>query len=1089
MRRAPAIVRRLTPHRLALTAAVVTATLSAALLAALASFSATVTSNAVRTSLAGNPATGISVTAAMTSPAAAAQADSRVRAALGRALPTVPLTIFDSVSTDYLDIPAALAGANAQTHVISLQDQPAHALLLAGAWPARAAGGGRTAVAAPSSLAASLHLRPGATILLRVATSSAPVPVKITGIFRPIGANSPYWSLDPVTSPQQTGGFRIYPALVTSQAQLAAGRIPVASATWSAEPEIPRVNAGNVPAFASQLAAGLTALTGSLQLRDVAVTTGLPGLLSGLQVALVVTRSQLAIGVLIFLVIAGATVALATALLSRQRAAEAELLRARGASRWQLAGTGVTEAALIVVPVAALGPVLGGLALPWLARRGPLAHSALRLPVAFPAVAWLTAAAAAVGCGLIIAQSWLQAAGSPVREGARRGRQRVIAPATRSGVDVALVALAVLASWQLARYSGSVSPGRGGSIGVDPVLVSAPVLALAAGAVVMLRLLPVVVRLGDRAAVRGRNLTAAVAAWQISRRPLRQAGPVLLAVLAVATSVLAIAEWSSWQRSAQDRASFSTGADARINLPPAAAIPLGEVTGLTSAPWVTGSTPVIRDPIGLANGGTATLLALDARQAVSVAAIRPDLVGGSVPALLARLVPHREPASSLVPGRPARLLITAELTAAGASQAALLLRLRDTFGISYSVLGGVIPADGRSHQLTAVIAQRNRAAYPLRITGYALQYLLPTRRGHAATLTIRSVRGAAALTGRFGRPFDAGVPGSTITANAGQVVASGNGNVNSQPQVTGTSAAGTSLTVRFATGSGVGPQTRNCGSFLNSYPCGPYSRLPADLTVAEGGPSGPLPAVATSAYLGQTGARPGDTVTINVNGASISATIKSAISGFPTISGAGGGLVVDQSGFQQALATAGVEPWPVTEWWLRAAGPPSLAGLPAGATLADRAATANALLADPLAAAPQLAMLAIAAAAVVLAAAGFLVSAATARDRARDVALLAALGATRGQLTRLLCLEQAVLAVPAAAAGLLLGSVLARLVVPAVTLTAAGAHPQPPVLVQVPLAVPAVLALAVAAAPVLIAVFGTGSRAGLAARTRLEAQT
>ena len=161
-----------------------------------------------------------------------------------------------------------------------------------------------------------------------------------------------------------------------------------------------------------------------------------------------------------------------------------------------------------------------------------------------------------------------------------------------------------------------------------------------------------------------------------------------------------------------------------------------------------------------------------------------------------------------------------------------------------------------------------------------------------------------------------------------------------------------------------------------------------------------------------------------------------AISGFPTISGPGGGLVVDQSALQQALATAGVEPWPVTEWWLRTSGPPSMAGLPAGAMLADRAAMAAALLANPLAAAPQLAMLAIAVAAVVLAAAGFLVSAATARDRARDLALLAALGATRRQLTRLLCLEQAVLAVPAAAAGLLLGGVLARLVVPAVTLTA-----------------------------------------------------
>src|SRR5262249_60871166 len=119
-------------------------------------------------------------------------------------------------------------------------------------------------------------------------------------------------------------------------------------------------------------------------------------------------------------------------------------------------------------------------------------------------------------------------------------------------------------------------------------------------------------------------------------------------------------------------------------------------------------------------------------------------------------------------------------------------------------------------------------------------------------------------------------------------------------------------------------------------------------------------------------------------------------------------------------------------------------------SVTDRAAVAMALLASPLGAAPQLAMLAIAAAAVLLAAGGFLVAAATARERAHDMALLAALGATKRQLTRLLCLEQALVAIPAAAAGLLLGGLLARLVIPAVTITATRPHPQPPAPIQVP---------------------------------------
>jgi len=1101
----------------------ITALLSAALLAALASFSATVTSYAVRTSLARSSDTGISVTAALNSPAAAAQADARVRAALRRALPVAPLAIVSSVRSDYLDIPASLGGPSAQTHVISLPDLPAHAVLLAGAWPGQTAPGGADgpdgsggpgqasgprppeAVAAPSALAAQLHLAPGDTVMLREATSGTREPVEITGIFRPRQPGSSYWSLDPVTGPQLSGGFEIYTSLVASPAGMAAGPIPVNSVTWLAEPDVAVIGAGGLNATAAQLQTGLNGLSAAAGLQNPVVTSGLPALLSGLATALVVARSQLAIGAAAFLVIAGATVALATTLLSQQREGEAALLRSRGASRRQMAGTGAAEAVLMVLPVAAAGPLLGGLLLPWLARRGPLAHSGLRLPVAFPAVAWLAAAAAAAGCALIIAQAWLRAAGSPVRARALRGRPRVLASAARSGADLALIALAVLAGWQLARYSAPVSTGLDGSIGVDPVLVSAPVLALAAGAVVMLRLLPAVVRLGDRAAARGRDLTAAVAAWQISRRPLRQAGPVLLAVLAVATTVLATAQWSSWQRSAQDQASFSTGADVRVSLPAAAPLALGQVASLTQAPGVTGAVPVIRSMFGLPNGSTATLLALDSRQAVSVATIRPDLAGGSPAALLQRIAPRGAPPGVPLPGRPTRLVITARLAAPGVSQPALFVELRDAFGISYLVEAGLIPADGRAHALTMTIAPpaspHGGAAYPLRITGYTVQYLMPRlpffpsiaaaqQHEHPpplAALSIESVR-AASATGPLTAPFAALPPGARMSS----LITPGSGLMASpDPAVRHASASGTSLAVTFQPGAGLGPQAAACGPFR--VPCGPYSLVPASVTVNAGGTAGPLPAVATSAFLAASALSRGGAIRVAVGGGNVAVQIVSVVSGFPTIGGPGGGLVVDQAALQQALAVTGAQPQPVTEWWLRASHPPALAGLGragvSGAMLTDRSAVASALLASPLAAAPQLAMLAIAAAAVLLAAAGFLVSAATARERARDLALLAALGATRRQLTSLLCLEQAALAVPAAAAGLVLGAVLARLVVPAVTLTAAGAHPYPPVLVLVPLVIPGVVALAIAVVPVLIAALGTGRRAGLTARTRVEAET
>ncbi len=76
------------------------------------------------------------------------------------------------------------------------------------------------------------------------------------------------------------------------------------------------------------------------------------------------------------------------------------------------------------------------------------------------------------------------------------------------------------------------------------------------------------------------------------------------------------------------------------------------------------------------------------------------------------------------------------------------------------------------------------------------------------------------------------------------------------------------------------------------------------------------------------------------------------------------------------------------------------------------------------------------------------------------------------------------LSLPAAAAGALIGTVLARLLVPAVTLTGGAAAPFPPAQVVVPLGQLALLALAVAAVPVLAAAATAAYRPDPAAQLR-----
>jgi ABC-type antimicrobial peptide transport system permease subunit len=133
-------------------------------------------------------------------------------------------------------------------------------------------------------------------------------------------------------------------------------------------------------------------------------------------------------------------------------------------------------------------------------------------------------------------------------------------------------------------------------------------------------------------------------------------------------------------------------------------------------------------------------------------------------------------------------------------------------------------------------------------------------------------------------------------------------------------------------------------------------------------------------------------------------------------------------------------------------------------------------------------MLAIGVVVVLLGVLGFSVSvAASLRARRTQSAVFAALGVGKNAQAGQLCLEQCALSLPAAAAGLLAGTGLAELTVPAITLTLGGSAPVPPALVILPLGPAVALALVTAAGPVAAAALSILRRPDPAARLRAEA--
>ena len=397
----------------------------------------------------------------------------------------------------------------------------------------------------------------------------------------------------------------------------------------------------------------------------------------------------------------------------------------------------------------------------------------------------------------------------------------------------------------------------------------------------------------------------------------------------------------------------------------------------------------------------------------------------------------------------------------------------------YQVGAGSLPADGRDHTLTASLGSSGGAIYPLRLASISLQYTLPASKpGRPAVFTLDSVSGAAGTTP---------VPGTALrgwpaVASSAELAAvrqfPGTAGAAGLPAVSSSGVAGTGLAVTFSPGYGLAAG-------------GIPGTVSGQLTLTPQVPA-VLPGLATQRYLTASNANVGSTVQTFFNGTILSVKIVAAVSNFPTVSGTGGGLIVDLGSVQAMLARGGLEPAPVTQWWLATPGqvpgpaPPGLSRLvPPGSAVSSASGTTAAMLTDPLSTLPQQGLLAVTIAAAVLAITGFCVSiAAGVRQRRAENALLAALGVAPRAAAGQLCLEKLMLSVPSALAGLVLGVVLAELLVPAITLTSAATRPVPPVLIEFGWTQTLLLALVVAVLPVLAAALTLARRPDAAAELR-----
>jgi FtsX-like permease family protein len=1063
---------------------------SVAVTTALAGFGARALPEAVHQRLASAPGTSIVISGQVG--AARASADTRVIDSLFRsALAGVPFTMAMGRWSGQFALPQPHNSNLTPTiQAAALAGVASHVGLAAGKWPGPYRPGQPVAVALPVSTARMLGLSVGEVLTLHATQTGALVRLVVAGLYRVRDPASPYWQLSLLGTAGElvTGSFVTYGPMLVDPDALGPGGLTAGDASWVVRADTARIPPASMSQLQRRLSRALSVLQGRQSLGGLQVSTRLPKTLSELVSSLPVSRSLLLIGSLELVLLALAAVALAARLLASQREEETALLNARGAASGQLALASLAEAVLLAVPAAAAGAVLGSYGAGLLLSASGLPASGARglngMSRVITEGAWWPAVIIAVLA--VIVMVW--PAFRPSRPGearARRGRQAALSATARVGLDVALIGLGLLALWELRRYS-AVQRLSGGGLGIDPVLAAAPVVALAGIALVPLRLLPAAARRLDRVSARTRHVDAALAGWQVSRRPQRQTGPILLVVLAVATGTLALAQYQSWRQSQLDQASFAAGADVRVDLP--SPLPLGRGGVLARARGVVSAMPVASYYSGF------SILALDPRAATRTVLLRSDLSPLPAAGLWQRIMPARASPGLALPGKPARFGITAMMRPAAAQRLGALsvvLSVQDGSGIVYQVSAGTLPADGRYHKLIATLSAIRQAAYPLHLLGLSASYTMPglpppvparvaakhpRQQAPAAhsTFLISGLAVSDRASGRLPPPFTHGAALASWHPTAAAAGLADPRARGTPPSVAAWRAGAGGAVLTFTAGSG--------GLFERPWP--PPIPVSGQLSVTAGNPAAPLPVIATTAFLSSAGAGVGDLVTLPVGSVSVPARVVAEVRGFPTVASGQPAVIVDLAWLGEFLTTRSQPPLPVTQWWLET-GSGAPAGLPPGAAVTTRASLAANLLADPLAKAQQLSLLVIVTAAGLLACLGFGVSVAAAvRERRLTDAVLAALGVGPASRAGQLCLEQMMISLPAAAAGALIGVILAWLLVPAVTLTSTAAAAFPPAQVEIPLALVALLALAVAAVPVAAAATTIGYQPDPAAQLR-----
>jgi hypothetical protein len=254
-----------------------------------------------------------------------------------------------------------------------------------------------------------------------------------------------------------------------------------------------------------------------------------------------------------------------SALTVEREGADLAMLKSRGASTWQTVGIHLGQSLFVAAAAAAVAPVVASFLVGVTGRIPPLSDltggEPLDVTQVNPVTGWLLA-------GAVITFLAMGVAIVPyVRRGVLELRSLAARPGTKSvwqryNLDLFAVALSLVVLFQLSQR-GFVNTS-GDEATLDPLAIVFPVLLLFSGALILLRLFPILLRAVGWAMTKSRSLSLSLPGWHLGRNPIPYGRLALLVWLTTGLGAFALTYAATLEQSFVDRAEFAAGADVRV---------------------------------------------------------------------------------------------------------------------------------------------------------------------------------------------------------------------------------------------------------------------------------------------------------------------------------------------------------------------------------------------------------------------------------------------------------------------------------------------------------------------------------------------